>query len=132
MERFLQFNYLERPGIRRTAYLTPPHFPSTPVTNTGTDDPQLMIIRDDGSKGGPHEKLTYLGTDGRIWFCTVHAEYQHTRHQVKIWLEDEAEDGEEHDDSIRFAIVDWNGIHRELEIDEWTDNDKAPGFHVWK
>lgn len=128
MGDFKQFQYLERPNEPRTTFLTAAHYNKNVGT---TDDPVWKIIRPDGSIG-QREELEYWGTDGRIWYCKVHAK-QYSLDGIEIWLSHTSKNGLftiSHDDSLDFAIRDWNNNPIEMKIDKLVPNDTAPGFII--
>ncbi|PZF72103.1 hypothetical protein [Taibaiella soli] len=130
MSFFKEFQYQERAGIYRTAWLTNAHWPTGILQ--GTEDPKWELQRrEDNSVAKELEWLEYWGTDGRIWKVKVHAEYDGVKHSIEIWLEHKAEDGTTHGDSREFAIRDWDGKFRGLEISSGIANDTAPTFR-WK
>lgn len=58
-----EFKYLNDRREQLSASLTNAHFPSTTITQLGTDDPQWIIKDSLGNIVGNSEWLTYLGTD---------------------------------------------------------------------
>jgi hypothetical protein len=130
-----QFDYLDNLGRKLRAYLSKTHFPSTPMFESGTDDPQWYVIHPekDGQVEGPFDELTYVGEDRQFYTVRVHAKYDSGSNHVRIWLEHHLKSGGgNYDDRTNFTIRDWNDEPIHIQINGTVPNDSAPEFRLFK
>jgi len=131
-DRLTQFNYIDDTRLKRTAWLTPSHFPSTSVLGieSGTDDPKWKVhYEDNNTTAGGFDYLTYLGQNGKTYLVWVHAQYDTSGNKTSWWMPHQEKDGPKHDDSNIFAIRDWDNNPARLQVDAGIlAKDGTPGF----
>jgi len=125
-KHLFEFEYIDNFGNHLRAKLSPCHFPSTPLTNSGTDDPQWFVFPVLGVWGGPYPDLKYRGTNGGSWKTEIHAQYDGASHLTKIWVK--SRDINDNNENGTFQIVDHQGLKWDMRIDNPIGNDTAPGF----
>ncbi|HKO78973.1 MAG TPA: hypothetical protein VJU78_01195 [Chitinophagaceae bacterium] len=107
-----EFEYLDDHYQKMKARVTAPFWPSTSLTQTGTQDP-LWEVHNPASATGWYkpgdngEYLTLFGTDGALWKTRIHAEYNGITQKIRLWFESKTRD-QETGNNPTMGIVDWH------------------------
>lgn len=113
------FDYQESPGVNRRAKLTETYI----VDPTETHDSDWFVKLEgesmDAPAHGPHDWITYLGTDNQIWYATTKCSIFHpTDEHIDVKFNTWHGTGQDKHDSEWIGIVDWDGTKWKVFVHE--------------